>query len=93
MNAPKEFAQYLDAPINTFNELLNDERYKKVKPYNNWVVFRDFLVQTRDAILVNRSINETKDMGEEVAIFFEELDNRRNTNFLKTFPQFSEWIT
>ena len=42
--------------------------------------------------MVNRSIQETKDIGEEVAIFFEELDYRRNTNFLKTFPQFGEWI-
>lgn len=92
MNAPREFAQYLDEPIKTFNDLLSDERYKRVKPYNNWVVFRDFLQQTRDAILVNRSIQETKDISEEVAIFFEELDHRRNTNFLKTFPQFSEWI-
>lgn len=92
MCAPREFASYFDAPIKTFNELLNDERYKTCKPYNNWVVFKEFLEQTRDAILNNPPMTDMWYTGEEVGIFFEELDKRRNTNFLKTFPEFITWV-
>lgn len=92
MCAPKEFASYFEKPIATFNSLLADEKYKDCKPYHNWVVFRDFLEQTRDAILNNPPMSNMWHTGEEVGIFFEELDKRRNTEFLKTFPEFVTWV-
>ena len=92
MSAPKEFARYLDKPIEIFEELINDPKYKKAKPHHNWEVFRDFLIQTREAIENNPPMDNMQDKGEEVLIFFEELDRRRNTNFIKTFPEFKEWV-
>lgn len=92
MNAPREFAEFLDKPIEIFNSLLSDEKFKTCNAYNNWVVFRDFLQQTRDAIEKNPLSTQMENTGEEVAVFFEELDFRRKTNFLKTFPEFATWV-
>jgi|LakMenEpi03Aug12_release.lakeMendotaPanAssembly.Ray.scaffolds.fasta_scaffold153909_2 hypothetical protein len=90
--APREYAAYLDQPLQIFNELINDPQFEGQSVINVWKEFLFFLKQTQDAIKKNQNIFNMFDKGEEVFVFFTELDDRRNTNFLKTFPEFKVWL-
>lgn len=92
LKAPKEFARFLDKPIEIFNDLIANEKYVGCMSHANWCDFRDFLVTTRDGIRNNPSMMQTKDTAEEIYVFFSTLDSRRNTDFLSLFPEFSTWI-
>jgi hypothetical protein len=46
-----------------------------------------------DNILINNQtqIEQQYKNNRDFKIFFEEYDHRRNTNFVKTFPEMAEW--
>jgi hypothetical protein len=87
MIAPKEFADFLDSPIEILERMKGWEKIPNDIRWS-WDNFLTFLHSTRDGIKKNKSIQEMKNEAVAFYKYFYNLDLRRNTSVTNTFPEF-----
>ena len=88
--APKEFAVYFDKCIDIIQDLVDKKVDSEANPRSihvSYVNFLDWLHKTRNAISNNPSEHEENENANKFFRFFSQLDFRRRTSLLTTFPE------
>lgn len=85
---PSEFADYLDPAIDWMQSISVDMPDVSDK-FGTWPGYTDFLIKLRDGIRFNK--NDNTMLKQRFATWFDDFDNKRNLNFVDTFPELANF--